>query len=37
LNAVFGYIDGHAPRNPGFRGGLDLELSRLRAFLKTEN
>lgn len=37
LNAVLGYIAGHAPRNPAFRRGLDLELSRLRAFLKTED
>ena len=37
LSAVFGYVHGHAPRNPAFRDGLDLELSRLRAFLKTEN
>jgi uncharacterized protein YcaQ len=37
LNASFGYTDGRAPRNPAFRAGLDLELNRLRAFLKTEN
>ena len=37
LNAVFGYIAGQAPRNPEFRGGLDLELSRLRSFLNTED
>jgi uncharacterized protein len=37
LNADFGYTDGHAPRNPAFRAGLDHELNGLRAFLKTEN
>ena len=37
LIADFGYTDGRAPRNPAFRAGLDLELNRLRAFLKTEN
>jgi uncharacterized protein YcaQ len=36
LNADFGYTDGHAPRNPGFRAGLEHELNRLRAFLKTD-
>jgi uncharacterized protein YcaQ len=35
LNAAFGYTDGRAPRNLKFRAGLDHELSRLRAFLKT--
>jgi uncharacterized protein len=33
LNAAFGYIDGRAPRNPGFRAGLDAELGRLHEFL----
>jgi uncharacterized protein YcaQ len=37
FDAVFGYTDGHAPRNPAFRAGLDQELSRLRAFLQSEN
>ncbi|MDP9007771.1 MAG: winged helix DNA-binding domain-containing protein [Pseudomonadota bacterium] len=37
LKAVFGYTDGHAPRNPAFRAGLDHELNRLREFLKMEN
>src|SRR6202041_1164141 len=36
LHADFGYIDGGAPRNRAFRAGLDLELNRLRAFLKTD-
>jgi uncharacterized protein YcaQ len=35
LNAQFGYTDGRAPRNPAFREGLESELARLRAFLKT--
>jgi uncharacterized protein YcaQ len=36
LNADFGYTDGRAPRSAAFRAGLDHELNRLRAFLKTE-
>ena len=36
LHADFGYIEGRAPRNRAFRAGLDLELNRLRAFLKTD-
>jgi uncharacterized protein len=35
LSAAFGYTDG-APRDPGFRAGLNHELNRLRAFLRTE-
>jgi uncharacterized protein len=34
LQADFGYTDGKAPRNPGFRQGLDAELGRLREFLR---
>jgi uncharacterized protein len=37
LHADFGYIDGGAPRNRAFRAGLDHELNRLRAFLKTNS
>jgi uncharacterized protein len=37
LNADFGYSDGRAPRNAAFRAGLDVELNRLRAFLKTDD
>ena len=37
LHAEFGYIDGGAPRDRVFRAGLDHELNRLRAFLKTDN
>jgi uncharacterized protein YcaQ len=33
LRANFGYTDGKAPRNPGFRLGLESELNRLREFL----
>jgi uncharacterized protein YcaQ len=36
LNAAFGYTDGRAPRNLKFREGLDHELTRVRAFLKTD-
>jgi uncharacterized protein YcaQ len=35
LNTDFGYTDGKAPRNPGFRASLDAELERVRMFLKT--
>jgi uncharacterized protein YcaQ len=35
LSADLGYTDGKAPRDPRFRAGLDAELDRLRAFLKT--
>jgi hypothetical protein len=35
LKAQFGFTDGRAPRNPAFREGLESELARLRAFLKT--
>jgi hypothetical protein len=34
LRADFGYTDGKAPRNPGFRAGIESELNRLREFLK---
>jgi uncharacterized protein YcaQ len=34
MSAAFGYTDGKAPRNPGFRAGLEAELERVRAFLK---
>jgi uncharacterized protein len=37
LNADLGYRDGRAPRNPAFRAALDVELNRLRAFLKTDD
>jgi uncharacterized protein YcaQ len=37
LIAEFGYTDGRAPRNPAFRAGLENELNRLRAFLKTQD
>ena len=33
LRAEFGYTDRRAPRNPAFRDGLELELSRIRTFL----
>ena len=33
LHADIGYVSGRAPRDRGFRRGLDLELSRLRVFL----
>jgi uncharacterized protein len=35
LSAEFGYTDGKAPRNPGFRASLDAELERVRMFLKS--
>jgi uncharacterized protein YcaQ len=35
LRGEFGYLGGRAPRNPAFRSGLESELQRLRAFLKT--
>jgi uncharacterized protein len=35
LSAEFGYTDGKAPRNPGFRAALDAELERVRVFLKS--
>jgi hypothetical protein len=35
LKADFGYVSGRAPRDLQFRAGLDAELDRLRAFLKT--
>jgi uncharacterized protein YcaQ len=35
LSADFGYTDGKAPRNPGFRAALDAELERVRTFLKS--
>jgi hypothetical protein len=36
LRAEFGYAnDGKAPRDPAFRAGLDAELDRVRAFLKS--
>jgi uncharacterized protein YcaQ len=35
LSADFGYTDGKAPRNPGFRAALDAELDRVRTFLKS--
>ena len=34
LSAEFGYTDGKAPRNPGFRAALEAEMERMRAFLK---
>jgi uncharacterized protein YcaQ len=34
LQAQFGYTDGKAPRDPGFRAALETELERVRAFLK---
>jgi uncharacterized protein len=34
LSAEFGYTDGKAPRNPGFRAALEAELERVRTFLK---
>jgi uncharacterized protein YcaQ len=33
LRSDFGFTDRHAPRNPGFRDGLEMELSRFRTFL----
>lgn len=36
LHANFGYTDGKPPRNPGFRLGLESELSRLSEFLKSD-
>jgi uncharacterized protein YcaQ len=35
MTADFGFIDGKAPRNPGFRQGLESEMNRLREFLKS--
>jgi uncharacterized protein YcaQ len=35
LSADFGYTDGKAPRNPGFRAALEAELERVRTFLKS--
>jgi uncharacterized protein len=35
LHGEFGYIDGRAPRSTAFRAALDVELKRLREFLKT--
>jgi hypothetical protein len=35
MTAAFGYVSGRAPRELEFREGLDAELERLRAFLKT--
>jgi len=35
LRAEFGYTDRKAPRNPAFRTGLEAELERVRAFLKS--
>jgi hypothetical protein len=37
LRATFGYTDGAAPRNAAFRTGLELELARVREFLKTNS
>jgi hypothetical protein len=34
LSAAFGYTEGAAPRNPGFRAALERELDRVRKFLK---
>jgi hypothetical protein len=34
LNSDFGYSDGKAPRDSGFRTALEAELERVRAFLK---
>jgi uncharacterized protein YcaQ len=33
MSAEFGYTDGKAPRNPGFRAALEAELQRVRVFL----
>jgi uncharacterized protein YcaQ len=33
LVACFGYVNGRAPRDAGFRSGLEAELARMRAFL----
>lgn len=33
LSADFGYTDGKAPRNPGFRAALEAEMERVRTFL----
>jgi uncharacterized protein len=35
LSAEFGYTDGKAPRNPGFRAALEAELERVRTFLRS--
>jgi hypothetical protein len=35
LRAEFGYTDRKAPRNPAFRAGVEAELERVRAFLKS--
>jgi uncharacterized protein len=35
LIAEFGYADGKAPRNPGFRAALEAELERVRGFLQS--
>jgi hypothetical protein len=37
LCTTFGYTDGAAPRNAAFRTGLELELARVREFLKTNS
>jgi uncharacterized protein len=34
LDASFGYVKGHAPRDRAYRAGLEAELERLRVFLK---
>jgi hypothetical protein len=33
LKASFGYVDGKPPAFPAFRGNLDAEIERIRAFL----
>jgi len=36
LKCSFGYAGGRAPRDAGFRSGLEAELARMRAFLGME-
>lgn len=34
LSGSFGYVNGSAPTDPGFRDGLDAELARMQTFLR---
>jgi uncharacterized protein len=36
LTSSFGYIEGRAPRDAGFRSGLEAELERMRSFLNLD-
>jgi uncharacterized protein YcaQ len=37
LRCSFGYVSGRAPRDAGFRAGLEAELARMRTFLGVAN